>query len=244
MELAEVSTVTFGGHPLSLYRWGSGPRVILLVHGWEGRASDFAAIVRELKSRERTIIALDAPGHGVSRGLRTNVIDYGAILADVARRFGRFDAVISHSLGTPSVAAAAADGLTADRYVSISGVADLGNLVPKFCSTLGLRPAMIARVRTRVEDRVFDGDRDVWGRYSAESSPIPPGFPLLVMHDRGDRMIAVQDSAAIAAAHGPDSRLVMTEGFGHNRILSADLVLDEIASFLHTRVGAPATALY
>ena len=150
----------------------------------------------------------------------------------MASKFGPLEAVVSHSLRTPSVATAIRNGLRVERYVSISGVADLGNLVPRFCDILGMRPVTVSRVRTLIEDRVFDGDKDVWAHYSAGRSPLPAACQLLVVHDRQDRMIDVRESTLLTDAHGPNTRVVTTEGLGHNRILSADTVLDEIASFL------------
>ena len=238
MDLAHETREGIAGHQIALYRWGSGARVILLVHGWEGRASDFAPIVRELRSRERTIIALDAPGHGKSSGRRTNVIDYGAVLADLASRYGRFEAVISHSLGTPAVAAATHRGLAADGFISISGLADLTPLVSTFCRALGLSPAMSDRVRERLEDRVFDGDRDVWQRYSAAQKPLPAESPLLIIHDRGDRMIPFGDAELLALAHPGKNRILATDGLGHSRILAADIVLDAVLDFLDTLAPA------
>ncbi|MBB5633054.1 pimeloyl-ACP methyl ester carboxylesterase [Cryobacterium mesophilum] len=234
MDLAVHAMASIAGRRIATYRWGSGSRVILLVHGWEGRAADFAPIVRELRSRERTILAIDAPGHGDSSGRRTTVIDYAEILAEVARRHGRLEAVVSHSLGTPSVAAATRHGLQADRFVSLGGVADLGRLVPTFCQALGVRPSTVERVRTLIENRVFSGDREVWTRYSAAASPLPASDPLLVIHDRADRVVPFADASLLADTHGPLTRSVVTEGLGHYRILSADAVLDEVSSFLGT----------
>ena len=248
MELATRSTMAIAGRRIATYHWGSGPRVVLLVHGWEGRAADFAQLVRELRSPARTIIAVDAPGHGRSSGRRTTVIDYGSVLAEVARRHGRLEAVVSHSLGTPSVAAATHHGLHADRYVSISGVADLARLVPKFCEALGVSPSTVARVRPRIEKNVFARNLDVWAQYSAPRNPHPPPTPpgrfkppaagrgprapLLVIHDLADRMVPVADAAVLADAHGPLTRVVTTEGLGHHRILSANRVLDDVSAFL------------
>lgn len=232
MELATRSTMAIAGRRIATYHWGSGPRVVLLVHGWEGRAADFAQLVRELRSPARTIIAVDAPGHGRSSGRRTTVIDYGSVLAEVARRHGRLEAVVSHSLGTPSVAAATHHGLHADRYVSISGVADLAGLVPKFCEALGVSPSTVAKVRARIEKNVFARNLDVWAQYSAPRSPLPASAPLLVIHDLADRMVPVADAAVLADAHGPLTRVVTTEGLGHHRILSANRVLDDVSAFL------------
>jgi pimeloyl-ACP methyl ester carboxylesterase len=232
MELARESLEGIAGHQIALYRWGTGPRVILLVHGWEGRASDFAPLVRELRSRERTIVALEAPGHGTSSGTRTNVIEFGAILSDLASRFGRFETVISHSLGTPAVAAAARRGLEADGFISISGLADLTRPVSTFCNALGLSAAMDDRVRVCLEDHVFGGDREIWERCSAARSPLPADSPLLIIHDRADRLVPYGDAELLAHAHPGSNRILTTEGLGHSRILAADAVLDAVLEFL------------
>lgn len=232
MDDAVAKGVRVRQHRIATYRWGSGPHVVLLVHGWEGRASDFTPMVRELRSRKRTIIALDAPGHGASTGRRTTIPDYGLVLADLARGLGRCEAVLSHSFGTPAVALATRHGLAAERYVSISGVAQIGNLVTTFCDALGVSGETSARVRVLAENRAFAGDRSIWERLSAAQNPLPAASPLLAIHDRNDHMISFDDAGVLARAHGTNTRLLATEGFGHSRILGADPVLDAVAEFL------------
>jgi pimeloyl-ACP methyl ester carboxylesterase len=55
--------------------------------------------------------------------------------------------------------------------------------------------------------------------------------PVLVLHDADDRVVPFVDGAAIAKL-APRGRLVTTRGLGHNRILRAPEVLDEVLSFL------------
>lgn len=45
---AEVGEIAVGGERAVSYRWGTGGRPVLLVHGWESRGSRFAALVSEL----------------------------------------------------------------------------------------------------------------------------------------------------------------------------------------------------
>lgn len=232
MQDATYERVSLGRHTIATYRWGSGPNVILLAHGWEGRAADFAPIVRELRSNARTIIALDAPGHGRSSGKRTTVPEYGAVLAELARQHGHLAAVVSHSFGTPAVASATREGLTADRFVSISGVALLHNLVATYCTALGLSDNTAARMRTIAERRAFHGDRTIWDRLSAPASPLPVNSPLLVVHDRSDKLVSFEESSVLAEAHGAKTEFLATEGLGHSRILAADEVLDAVCDFL------------
>ena len=58
------------------------------------------------------------------------------------------------------------------------------------------------------------------------------------MHDRDDRQMPPADSLRLHAAHGPRSRLLLTEGLGHNRVLAADPVLDAVVAL--TTGGLPA----
>lgn len=232
MEDAEVRILPLGRHSIATYRWGSGDNVVLLVHGWEGRAADFVPIVRELRSRDRTIVALDAPGHGRSSGTRTTIPEYGAILAELGQQLGNLDAVVSHSFGTPSVAIATQHGISAARFVSLSGVAQLGGLITTFCGLLGLSDRVATRMRVLAERRMFNGDHTVWDRLSAPESPLPAKSPLLIVHDGEDRLVPFSEADVLMRAHGGNSRMVATQGLGHSRILSDDGVLDAVAEFL------------
>jgi hypothetical protein len=51
------------------------------------------------------------------------------------------------------------------------------------------------------------------------------------VHDRGDREVAAGESLRLHEAHGDRSRLVVTEGAGHSRVLAADATLDAVTAF-------------
>src|SRR5471032_1140023 len=52
---SERITLRFG---LSALRWGQGPAV-LLMHGWEGRPTQFASLITALVAGGYTVVALD-----------------------------------------------------------------------------------------------------------------------------------------------------------------------------------------
>jgi pimeloyl-ACP methyl ester carboxylesterase len=89
------------GHTIQLqgYRWGSGPRTVLLVHGWEGSPVDFRDLVPALLSRGYAVAAFDMPAHGRSDGFETNLVEMRQALADCIRTAGRPYAVVAHSMG-------------------------------------------------------------------------------------------------------------------------------------------------
>ena len=67
LERAERITFRFG---LSGLRWGNSGPVVLAMHGWSGRATQFAAFIEPLLASGRQVVALEAPAHGQSRARR------------------------------------------------------------------------------------------------------------------------------------------------------------------------------
>ena len=108
-----------------------------------------------------------------------------------------------------------------------------------------LPPAASAEESTATADalaerfarRIFPGEPDSWARFDAVASPLPAGMPLLVVHDRNDREVGVGEAVRLHDAHGERSRLVLTSGSGHSRVLGADAALDAITAFV---TGGPA----
>lgn len=226
------STITVRDRRIAVYRWGTGPRAVLLVHGWQSRAAAFAPLVRELRDRGRTIVAFDAPAHGLSSGRQTDVRDFAAIISELGRVHDGFEAIVAHSFGTPGAAQAIRSGIRVGKLVTVNGAADFEYLLQRFARTLGLRGSSVTAVRRRTERRLFRGvDDDIWSSYSA-TARLPIEVPWLVIHDDSDWTIELAQAHALVAAHPASAELVVTHGLGHNRPLRDDDVLDRIGAFL------------
>src|SRR4051812_3545595 len=72
MRSATRERIAVRGRRVVSYRWGYVGPVVVLVHGWRGRASQFAPLVRSLVADGHRVVAFDAPAHGASRGSRTD----------------------------------------------------------------------------------------------------------------------------------------------------------------------------
>jgi pimeloyl-ACP methyl ester carboxylesterase len=57
---AECSFVSYGAEQLAVWSWGSGPAV-LMVHGWEGRGSQFHSFMPPLSASGFRVVAMDCP---------------------------------------------------------------------------------------------------------------------------------------------------------------------------------------
>lgn len=231
-EQADRGTITVRGREIVTYAWGHGAETVLVVHGWRGRASQFGPIVRELRSAGFRVIAFDAPANGDSAGRHTDIRDFIAAIDELQRRHGMFRAIVGHSFGALATLTAVREGTATGGVVAIAGMADARYLVDSFAARLGMGPASADVLARRFAARVLPDVDEPFARFDAVADPLPDGLPLLVVHDRGDREVSVGESVRLHAAHGDRSRLVITDGAGHSRVLGADPTLDAVTAFV------------
>ncbi|MBS2019993.1 MAG: alpha/beta hydrolase [Deltaproteobacteria bacterium] len=231
--------VPHGDALLPAWSWGSGPDVVLLVHGWEGRGAQLGAFVEPLVAAGLRVVTFDAPGHGDAPAGPTSVVEHARAVATVARfleaRMGRVHAVIGHSVGGAATVLATKLGLDAQRLVLIAPPTSPERFAKGFGRMLGMSPEVWQRMIARVEERygVTMGDLDVPTQAALVRAP------LLVVHDTSDDVVPHGDGAAIAAA-APNGSIVTTEGLGHRRVLRAPAVVEAVTSFVtEGRSGGP-----
>ncbi|MFD3484565.1 alpha/beta hydrolase [Streptomyces sp. NPDC058665] len=232
MDRAEVSGIAVGGEKAVSYRWGTGERPVLLVHGWESRGSRFAALVSELLDLGLSPVAFDAPGHGEATGEATTIVDLRDIVMALNWEHGPFEMVVAHSLGATATFLAVQElGLRAERVVAISAVPDFAYLVDRFCAGLGLRARLNRELRRRIERELFPGEPDIWSRFSVPRKEVE-GMSFLVVHDEDDDLVEPAHSRALAGALGDRAGLVVTRGLGHRRILGDSQVVAAVRDFV------------
>ena len=230
------------------YQWGTGTRAALLLHGWHGRASQFATLVRDLVAEGYRVHAFDAPAHGDSAGNRTDARDWIAAARSLARSEGPFDLVIGHSFGAFAALAAVRDGVDAARVVTIAGAGTADAFLAQFSRTLGLsHPARIA-FESAFHRRLRMTPHEAAALLDSLAHPLPAETELLVIHDTDDRALDAAGSLALHRAyennayennaHERRSRLLLTSGLGHNRLLAGDEVLDAVLTFADGGVRA------
>ncbi len=235
---AQRGQLEVNGSSVVTYRWGSGPRVILLVHGWRSRASRLSAIVRALEPHA-TIIAFDAPGNGDSARRPATVLDYAEAIHLLGEHHGEFHAIVGHSFGVLATFLAVREGVATRRIVGISGMHDAETgIMAAFAEQLGISPRVAAGLRHLVETRTFAVVDDPWSRFTTRIDD--PRVPLLLVHDDLDRTVHHRAADLIAAAHPGPVEILRTSGLGHSRILSDPSVVAAIEQFVLAPIPARA----
>jgi pimeloyl-ACP methyl ester carboxylesterase len=220
------------GRKVTGWRWGRGP-LVYLVHGWGGTGGRLAAFVSPLVAQGHAVVAFDAPGHGGSRLAMSSMPEFARALLAVADLCGPAHAVIGHSLGAAASALAVAQGLAPKRLVLIAPPADPGAFLIPFAGALHLSPEVMARLQARSERRL----RFRWTDLDLRRMQPPHPVPLLVVHDRDDRTVPIENGAAVAASW--KGRLLETSGMGHAGVLRHPDVVRAVLSFVAEEEDAP-----
>jgi len=239
-ESARRGEITVRGRTITTYQWGAGSRTALLMHGWSGRAAQFATLVRDLVADGYRVISFDTPAHGSSPGAHTDVRDWVAASRQLGDTEGPFDLIAGHSFGAFAALAAVRAGVATPRLVTIAGAGSVGAFHDEFSRMLRLTPPTRAAFEACFYRRLGVTRAEADALYDSVANPLPADTELLIVHDLSDRALSAAHSERLHAAH-PTSQLLLTQGLGHNRILGDDDVLDAVLSFASNGLGAVAS---
>ena len=220
---------TIKGKKMAIYNYGKSANKILLVHGWEGAATDFSLFFIPLVEAGFEVIAVDLPGHGHSAFSQLNAMMTADIIAELNNRFGKFSGVIGHSFGAFSLGYALSkfDQFSEIPFISIGSPTRLKTILSEFSKVVGFKDLQLQYINTKIEKkykiRVSDFEQ---GKFMKAHNG-----PVMVIHDKNDKMVPIDRINDIQSeTSGPV--FMITEGLGHNRILRNKEVIAKAVSFI------------
>jgi pimeloyl-ACP methyl ester carboxylesterase len=224
-------TVRSEGHDLAVWVWGQGP-VVVLAHGWGGRAGRFAAMGGALAESGFRVVLFDAPAHGASMGRQASLPQFSRALREVGDDVGPVEALIGHSLGGAAVSLAMRQGLPARRVVLLAAPADVVMYSHAFADHLRIptraRDVMQQNLETRLQIR--------WEELHVPTLARRMTVPALIIHDVQDDDVPYNQGVEIAHAW-PGAELYTTIGLGHRAILRNPEVIRRTIAFLQAGAG-------
>ncbi|MBI3578607.1 MAG: alpha/beta hydrolase [Ignavibacteriales bacterium] len=232
---AQLLDIEFENRILKCYSMGTGQGV-LLVHGWNSRASHMALLARYLVNNGFHVMVFDGPAHGYSRREQkdmSNMFEFGRAVSCVAKNIGNLYAVIGHSFGaTVAAFIMAGTGLlseyriTAEKLILISAPESVSRIIENFSRNRNEMDAMTKL--TQSLERVFDFKVS---DYTMSSALKRLEAKILIIHDEQDEEIPVSDALKLKEA-SEGSMLVLTKGSGHQKILINRDMLNAVREFL------------
>lgn len=197
-----------GGHYYPLkkstyktYHWGERGPLVLLVHGWGGRASQMASFAKPLNQLGYRVIAFDAVAHGESSIKQTNLIEFADIIKDITVRFGDIHAMIAHSFGGMAAGFAIKEGVTVNKLITVGSPASPNVFLEKFSSMTGFSTRLLDQIVENIETR-FDFKMSEILLDSANQQEIP----WMIIHDKDD--FVVNQSEALVMANDQNNLIL------------------------------------
>jgi pimeloyl-ACP methyl ester carboxylesterase len=224
-------TVDHRNEKVQCYQWKPiGKKTsgrMLLCHGWEGYALNFAALITQARAEGWEVIAFDHLAHGNSGGKHSGTPIALSTLLAVADHVGKLDVIIGHSLGASAVAWAMAHKKTsANRAVLLAPFFDTLHLTRMWAKAhflneeirAGMQAALEKTTPLRFESFMPDG-----------LAPLISS-PILIVHDPKDPVTAYKHSQALASLN-KKIKLQPAKNTGHVRLLADPAYIVQALAF-------------
>ncbi|WP_298224585.1 alpha/beta hydrolase [Flavobacterium sp.] len=226
LQNAQLETLHENGQTIQTYIWKGNQNVILLAHGWESNASRWEKLLPHLLLTGQTIIAIDAPAHGLSSGKEFNVPLYTSYLNLVAKKHNAKQ-IVGHSMG--GIAAVYYQYLYPDhsleKMVLLGAPSDFAIILDNYIKMLGLNNKIRKAFHDYTLERFNLKIPDFSGKNFIQNSKIPG----IIAHDINDKIV-LYDEAKKLAESWKTAEFIATTGFGHS--LHDEELNQKISDFL------------
>lgn len=217
------------------WSWGHGPLVVF-IHGWNGRAAQFAPLALRIAQRGYRCVAIDVTGHGSSHGKRTGWRHFIDDIAALTTSLGDdVYAYVGHSAGGLCLMAARAiKNLRASLYVCVSTPSYPFPPIRAIRQRLDPAPHLVTAYRDFIA-RQFDM---TWSELKSGQAFAGAGADLLLFYDEADRFVEHSEGDRIQAlCRG--ARLNKSSTHGHSKVLGSAELEQAVSSFLVSRGAHP-----
>lgn len=226
LKTSHFSFLDFEGKRIAQYRWGSGEKVILCLHGWQSNSFRWKKYVEVLDKKKYTMICLDAPAHGRSDGVLFNVPMYARLIQQFLEQ-NKVDSILSHSLGAFSTMYLLSNYplLSPPKVIALGTPCYADSFIDEFIRVLNLSSKARRNLVTYFTNYSGLKTNDFDSKLFAKNQK---SFGLIV-HDINDKEAPFEYAKEMAKIW-PKSRFLGTEGFGHK--LRDDSVVQEVIKFI------------
>ena len=215
----------FNNNKLKVFEWGGGP-VILLVHGWGGRALQMDAFVKALVDKGYKVVAFDHKGHGESSTRFSSYPEFVRGTQVVMAHYGdSLHGVVAHSIGSNAMFKVSENIARKLKIAVVAPMEDFLNVLERKRYRMGIYEKLFTHVINQIETECELCLADlVILQYDKLLQ-----HEVLLVHDTFDRVNKVSASHEIHRnLHG--SSLMLTEMLGHSRILRNPAVVERVAA--------------
>ena len=225
IDTSEQSSYDFNGKKIAVFKWGNGPETILCLHGWQSQSYRWKKYIEKLDKERYTILAVDAPGHGLSEGKILYIPLYAKLLEGLMKTYSP-KYILAHSMGAFTSLALFYEksDLSPQKMALLGTPGEVSEFVEEYSSILGLSDKVVANLQ-----QYFESNLGTTAEYfSAAKFATKQVAEGLIIHDKEDKD-APYNHALNMHKNWSNSKLHTTEGLGHK--LRSIEVVEEIVRF-------------
>ncbi|MCK9402405.1 MAG: alpha/beta fold hydrolase [Chitinophagaceae bacterium] len=230
---AEKLSFEMDGDIIRGFRWKAAhpnEKSILIVHGFGSYSYKFEKYISSLKKEGFTVLAFDAPGHGISEGKKINAATYRNALLRIEELFGPINAIMGHSLGGLAAALMfeTLSGQENRKLVLVAPATETDSAISHFFSVLPVD----TRVKQAFEQLICELSGKPISYFSVSRVVKNMDAPVLWVHDKNDTICSFEDVKPLLGLNLPHVRYIITEQLGHSGVYKDNNVCKEIVQFL------------
>jgi pimeloyl-ACP methyl ester carboxylesterase len=230
LNTATQFTFVSDGVTLQGYQWGTGVKKVAFFHGWQSHSYRWKKYIEIFPHDEYTLYAFDGPAHGLSKGRYTNIPIYSDAISVFMEKVGRLDAIIAHSMGSFSLLHALHHHphLSVGRLVLMGSPGEAQDFITFYQQFTGLSDRTFRFILDFFEKKL----KRTPDYFSAPRFAATLRVPGVIIHDEADDEAPYKHAVRIHKVW-PHSKLITTQGFGHN--LRAPEVLEMVKDYVIER---------
>lgn len=229
LDTAEQANFEFKDFKIRTYHWAGKGERILLIHGWEGQAGNFADLILSLKNEDYDIYAFDGPSHGYSSRGSTSLFEFTELVGVLIKRWAT-KKLVSHSFGgvATTYALYTNPDIKIEAYALLTTPDRFLDRIYDVQKMTGLHDRVISRLIEKIEQ---ENEVEVPKLNVSDYVKQIKVDRSLIIHDVDDKVIPIKQSMRVHA-NWENCTIVEVSGTGHFRILRDDRCIEQVLDFL------------
>ncbi len=144
--------LTKSGAPFTVFETGTGEEIVLMIHGWSGRGSQFFKLAQKLQNDYRLLL-IEAPGHGAHLGKRTHMLAFVEAIEATEQALGKAKFAVGHSLGGMALFNSLEQGSSFQKLVIAGTPANVRNVTNDFCLKVAANERVAEGLLSHIQKR-------------------------------------------------------------------------------------------
>lgn len=227
---AEISYHNTSTSKIAVLKWVSHPDndYVLLMHGWASRSTHFKNFINKLLSQNYNVICPEAPGHGLSSGKKSGIIEFANSIK-IAHNLVKPKYWICHSMGGSSALYVMANyGISPQHLSVIATPAIAQEILEVFANRVGASKNIVQPMRNGIT-KAFGVEME---DYTAERiiANIPKNSSVNLVYDDADTDAPKHHGKRLKEVY-PNAELHITHNLGHVKIIKDLAVLEHCQDY-------------